>query len=267
MISAEIYPLGASAGGLTLDVRVTVQSDADGIASVRLQDRRGFPLMVFANLECARFHSFEVTRISREQLPLFVLADECSQGKPGGEPRILGPFNPGTTGPNGTRMCPPPELNLPPSQQCNDARNRAAQLQNEYRMICGRVQNLRWRLSDESTNAAIYHILAAAMFAMVVILIAAGAALTASGFGIVFAAIAYGLAVAAAFAAGYFEALAISFTVRAARTRRELDLAVRELEAKAEQFYQAAMNVRQSCCPGEFFDSDITLPSCTGSRP
>ncbi len=263
MIISNVYILSYGPGGLTSNIRVTVRSDADGISSVQIRDHTGMPLTELLPLNCAPQHQFDVPDIPSGQSPVFVWADECTDGQPSGQLRPSGPFHVATGGVGmAIGTCPPPSVGAPPSQQCLAALGVVRSLRNIFISTCDRVRRQRWHVSRYTALAiAAYAFAGVFTTAAIVTFVHAGAA-TATPYSAAFApaiaAVGYILlAIASVNTTG-----AVAATVQAVRKQRALTASERELDAISEQFRSAAMNVSNCCCSGDFLDVDVTLPTC-----
>lgn len=269
MIFADVYIIGFGPGGITRDVRVVIRSDADGIGHAELRDRHGVPFSPPGNLvlNCALNASFEVRNIPMGQFPVFVWADECANGNPTGKVIPIGPFLPTGSIDDGSEpalptMCPPPTLGAPPSMQCVAARNEASRIRNELTAICTRLRRLRNERDGLIGLSVALYISAAIFTAAAIYTLASAAVLAGTFWGAIVAAalpIVAGIlfAMAAAALAG-----AIAATAAAVIKQAEISAAEREYNRVSEQFRDAAMEVRNRCCPGDFFELEVTLPNC-----
>jgi hypothetical protein len=267
MITVNIYMRGFGSGGLTSNIRVTVQSNTNGIGTAQLRDHSGMPLTGLMPLSCLPNHVFDVDGIPSGQFPVLVWVDECtSSGQPSGQLIPYGPFDRfggGGTPPGGAMPeCPPQSMNIPPSLQCLAAKTELRRLRNQFNDTCDRVSNLQSRLTSRIAFAATLYALAVLLTVASIISFVQAGALAAvpysAGFAPIAVAIGYGLLAAASVATTG----AVAATVLAVTTQRELTAAERELNAARDQFRSAAMTVMQSCCPWEFLDGDVTLPMC-----
>jgi cytochrome bd-type quinol oxidase subunit 1 len=153
-------------------------------------------------------------------------------------------------------------MGAPPSVQCLAAINEARRLRNQFITTCDRVRRLRRELTELIALAIVLYATAAAFTVAAVICFVQAGILAATPFTAWAAPIATGIGIGLLVAAALALAGAIAATVLAANKRSELAAAERELETSDAQFRTAAMNVNQTCCPGDFLDIDVMLPSC-----
>lgn len=262
MITVATYVLSYGPGGLTRSVRVTVQSDADGIGSLQARDHSGVPLGELRNANCARAFTFDVLEIPTGQFPIFVWADECTNGEPSNQLRPYGPYDPpgGSTG-GGTR----PDcsvMNAPPTMQCLAAISEARRLRNLFISTCDTVRNLRNALNFLIALAILFYVLAALFTLLAIAFFVQAGALAATPYSAWAAPIATVTGIVALVIATAWTAAAVAATATAAMRRAALMTAERNLETIGEEFRTAAMNVNQSCCPSDFLEMDVTLPTC-----
>ena len=116
---------------------------------------------------------------------------------------------------------------------------------------------------DANIGLAVALYIATAIFlAAAIYTLASGVAASATLFGAIagavmsiVAGILFGMAAAAL-------AGAIAASIMAAIKQGKVSAAEREYDRISEQFRRAAMNVRSICCPGDFFETEVTLLPC-----
>lgn len=269
MLTTHVYLTGFGPGGLTRTVRVTVESDGPGIASAEVRDRHSVVVPPVPTVSgCPPQLSFDVPGIAGGQFPLFVWVTECqSDGSPG-QPQLTGPFDPapggsgGPTEPGAAAGCPPATVGAPPSAACLAAIAEARDRRNDVIDACNRLRFIRAQYIELAVVAAVTYALAVAALAVAVWLLTLSIPLLASPFTALLGAI--GLAGALVLFAAATAGLAVAtvLAVQAATLYGERSRAERAWTAASERFRDAAARVARTCCPGDFAEDAVTLPTC-----
>lgn len=267
MISAEIHLLGMGSGGFTRRVQIIVRSDAGGVGACEVRNASGSPVDPFAlSGACAPMASFEL-ELASTHFPVSVWASECEGGADPAQllPVALQEFD----GANAAALvrrppfCPPATLGLPPSAECNAARSQALARRNRAIELCGTVRRWRATLPGAIAFANWFYGIAAGLFVLALLAFALAFVFAATGFGIALSIVIVVVATGLLALAVLVFRRAQDSAALADRVRRDLEAAERDLASAQEEFQRAAMEVTRSCCPGDFFDTDVALPGCS----
>lgn len=264
MLTSEIHLLGYGPAGLTRRVQFLIRSDAGGVGLYEVRNSRG--IIGFAkpvSASCAPAVLFEL-EIAVTNFPVSVRASECVNGEDGhvlGDVPLHDPGGANQPPEPTTPMCSP-LFGMPPSARCTAAKREALERRNRVLEQCTNVRRARDRFWG-SLAVVLVALAGIAIFTTALIFtIAAAAAATASVFGFALGILYGALAIIFAAVVAWFTYLFIRASIEADRARRDWEAAELDLRSAQEEFRRAAMDVATSCCPGDFTDIEVTLPSC-----